>query len=71
MRNGIAVTINATIDANTLRLHNTRGDLLDLIKELDLGVGDWEFTESLFEHFAKLHEQFLVECAEDAKFEPK
>ena len=42
-------------------------ELLDFIKELDLKIADWDFTEQLYNYFKKQHEIFLEEEAEILK----
>ena len=36
-------------------------EVFDLIKELDAGMGEWDFTEKLYQHFKKLHDEYLME----------
>lgn len=36
-----------------------------LIKAIDERIGDWEFTEGLYAHFAGLHEQYLEEVGDE------
>lgn len=43
-----------------------RRDLLELVKELDEAMQDWDFTLELADHFDKLRAEHAKEEAEDA-----
>jgi hypothetical protein len=36
-------------------------DIIRLIKKLDENINSWDATEKLYNHFAKLHEEYLKE----------
>jgi hypothetical protein len=36
-------------------------DIFEIIKKIDVTMQDWDFTERLYEHFKKLHEEYIKE----------
>lgn len=39
--------------------------LIDFVKQLDEAIEEWGFTETLYEHFKKLHDTYLEEVKEN------
>jgi hypothetical protein len=40
-------------------------DIFKVIKDIDFMMQDWDFTERLYKHFKKLHEEYMEECRKD------
>lgn len=43
----------------------TPEELIQFVKDLDLTVGDWEFTEELYKYFKKEHKTYKLEVREN------
>jgi len=63
MENPLTVTVDAeaTVDLVEVVRWLTLDEVFDLIVHMDAMAGDWDFSEKLYNHFKKLHEECLVE----------
>lgn len=52
------VDVEVELDAFTLTERLIDDDLLELIKDIDLWVCNWDFTKKLHAHFSKLMEEY-------------
>lgn len=61
------VTLDAEELVRSVRYDRNYEELLEFIKEIDLRVGEWDFTLKLCEHFAELKKEHEKEQEEDRR----
>lgn len=48
-----------------LRWSDPEVDLLEFVKDLDLAVADWEFSEALYKYFREQHKLYKAEVKKE------
>jgi len=68
MKNNLSIPINVDAEVSVDEIIRCLGreQTIELIKALDLAVGDWGLTLELCDHFDGLREKWKKEQAEDA-----
>lgn len=61
----ITVTVDLETLADNATDRHSREELIQFIKDIDLKMGDWDFTLELWEHFEGLKKEHDREKAED------
>lgn len=60
------VNLGIRVDPLDFSAGNSNEELLQFIKDIDLEIGEWDFTLALHEHFAKLKAEHDAEQATKA-----
>lgn len=57
----VSIPIDDIIDSLVYNNDISFDELIEVIKQIDLSVADWGFTENLYEYFKQCHEDYLKE----------
>lgn len=62
----LEINVTTNIDAEELARFANRDELVQFVIDLDLAIGEWDFTLPLIKHFEDLHAKYHLECKEDS-----